>query len=109
MKDRKQTAVIALSTVVVLMAAAGFAYKMAEFAETILKDDLHGFGVSAIVTYLIGMFALLFLNVWAFLRGYFRDLEGPKYRMLEMEEDYERIERTTGRAPKVGAVAGKER
>lgn len=104
MKNRKQAVVIGFSTAVILMAAGGFLYKITEFAQTILKDELQGFGISAIATYLVGMFGLLFLSLWGFFRGYFRDIERPKYRMLEMEEDYERIEQRTGQPPLVEAL-----
>ena len=35
-----------------------------------------------------GFFCLFF---WAYAKGHFRDIEGPKYRMLELEREYDRM------------------
>ncbi|MBI4573037.1 MAG: cbb3-type cytochrome oxidase assembly protein [candidate division NC10 bacterium] len=41
-------------------------------------------------SYLLGMIPILFLMLWAVLRGHFRDIEQPKHRMLELQEEIER-------------------
>jgi len=79
---------------VLVMAVAGLAFvvKMAEFATTMAEDDVAGFGAVTVVTYLLGMLPILFLTLWAVFSGRFRDIERPKYRMLELDEQIERGE-----------------
>ena len=74
---------------VMVVAGLGFAFKMSEFSTTIMRNDVEGFGASAIGIYLSGAIPLLFLTLWAILTGRFRDIERPKYRLLEMHEEIE--------------------
>lgn len=73
-----------------LLAGGAFLNKMVHFIQTIQEDQILGFGAVAVGTYLCGMFPLLFLMLWAVLTGRFRDVEAPKYRMLELDEEIER-------------------
>ena len=77
---------------IIIMTVAGFAfvYKMTEFALTIVRDQVEGFGAVAIATYLIGMLPIVFVTLWAILTGRFRDIERPKFRMLELDREIER-------------------
>ena len=78
---------------IVVVAALAFIYKMTEFAFTWIDpatDRFGGFGFIAVGSYLLGMIPILFLMLWAILRGHFRDIEQPKYRMLELQEEIER-------------------
>jgi nitrogen fixation-related uncharacterized protein len=83
----RTVAVVGFSAAVLLIAGLGFVYKMTEFALTIVKDDIEGFGAVAIAIYLIGMLPIVFLTLWAVCTGRFRDVERPKYRMLELNAD----------------------
>jgi nitrogen fixation-related uncharacterized protein len=65
---------------------------MTEFALTIVKEDVEGFGAAAISLYLMGLLPIIFLNLWAILSGRFRDIERPKYRMFELDQEIERAE-----------------
>lgn len=80
---------IGFAAVVLVVAGVGFVYKMSEFAATIVKDEIEGFGAVAIGVYLTGALPLLFLTLWAILSGRFRDIERPKYRMLELDREIE--------------------
>jgi hypothetical protein len=84
---------------IVVMAVAGtaFVWKMADFVMTIGGDEVQGFGVAAVATYLIGMLPIVFLTLWAVLTGRFRNIEEPKYRMLEMDREVERGGELAGR------------
>jgi hypothetical protein len=77
---------------VVVMGVAGtsFVYKMTEFAMTVVRDDVQGFGAVAVGTYLIGMLPIVFLTLWAVFSGKFRDIEAPKLRLLELDREIER-------------------
>lgn len=81
-------AIISIVTILV-MVVAGFAFvqKMVEFAMTIGEDDVAGFGPASVMSYFLGMLPLLFITLWAAFTGRLRDVEAPKYRMLEMNED----------------------
>lgn len=86
----RDVAVYAFAAAVLVFAGLGFVYKMTEFASTIIKDDVEGFGAVAVSIYLIGMVPIAFFTLWAVLSGKFRDIEAPKYRMLELHEQIER-------------------
>lgn len=77
---------------ILVTCVAGFAFlnKMAEFVMTIVNDEVSGFGVVSVVTYLAGMLPLLLLTLWAAFSGRFRDIERPKYRMFELDQEIER-------------------
>jgi hypothetical protein len=82
--------VFAFAVAVMVVAGASFVYKMTEFAVTIVRDDVEGFGAVAVATYLIGMLPLVFVTLWAVLTGKFRDIERPKFRLLEIDREIER-------------------
>ena len=83
-------AVFGFTIGVFVIAGLGFAYKMAEFALTIARDDVEGFGAVAVSIYLIGMMPIVFVTLWAVVTGRFRDVERPKHRMLELDDEIER-------------------
>lgn len=78
--------------VMLLMAAAvlvpslfGFGTKFLEFI-ALYRGDVEGaFAISPILNYLFASLGFLFLFGWAALSGMFRDIEEPKYTMLENE------------------------
>ena len=75
---------------VMVVAGGGFLLKMFEFVMTMSGDEVAGFGAVAVSTYLLGMAPLLFLMLWAVTTGRFRDVEAPKFRMLELDREIER-------------------
>ena len=89
---RRRLVEIGFAAAVFVIAGLGFTYKMSEFAVTIVKDDVEGFGAVAVATYLIGMVPLLFLMLWAVMTGRFRDLEATKRRLFELDAEIERGE-----------------
>ncbi len=106
MKERsvRGLIIVGFAVAVLVVAGLGFAYKMSEFAVTIMKDEIEGFGAVAISIYLVGMVPILFFTLWAIATGRFRDIEHPKYRLLELDDE---IERGGGVSYRVGAtVAG---
>ncbi len=80
-------AIFVAMIVAMIVAGLGFVYKMIEFAFTIGGTEVAGFGAVAIGTYLLGMLPLVFLTLWAVVSGQFRDIERPKYRMLEIQAE----------------------
>jgi uncharacterized membrane protein YhaH (DUF805 family) len=81
--------VIAFATCILFVAGLGFVYKMTEFSNTIVRDDVAGFGATAIAVYLTGAIPLVMLTIWAVVTGRFRDIERPKYRVLELNDEIE--------------------
>ena len=88
--SRRSLIELALATGVFVFAGLGFIYKMSEFAVTIVKDEVEGFGAVAVATYLIGMVPMTFLMLWAVFTGRFRDLEATKRRLFELDAEIER-------------------
>jgi nitrogen fixation-related uncharacterized protein len=89
--------VFGFAVAVMAIAGMGFVYKMTEFVVTISRDHVEGFGAVAVATYLIGMLPLVFLTLWGVLSGKFRDVERPKFRMLELDSEIERGGELAGR------------
>ena len=88
--NRRTVVVFAFAVVVMVVAGTSFVYKMTEFAMTIVRDDVEGFGAVAVATYLIGMLPIVFVTLWAVFSGKFSDIERPKLRLLELDEEIER-------------------
>lgn len=87
---RRKIVEVGFGAAVCALAGVGFVYKMNEFAVTIVKDEVEGFGAVAIGTYLIGMVPMVFLMLWAVMTGRFRDLEATKRRLFELDDEIER-------------------
>lgn len=51
------------------------------------SGQLTGYAVLTSLSYLAVAVGFLFIITWAFLRGQFRDVEAPKYKVLELEKD----------------------
>ena len=89
----KGVVLFAMTIAVMSIAGGAFFYKMTEFAVTMARGDIEGFGAVSVATYVIGMLPLMFLTVWAVLTGRFRDIERPKFRVLELDDEITREER----------------
>jgi len=94
---RKGVVVFVIAVGVMVIAGGAFANKMLEFVLTMSGDEIAGFGVTAVATYLAGMLPLLLLTLWAAVTGRFRDIERPAERMLELDREIDREEMAHGR------------
>ena len=91
-----QRLLIAFCIVVIVAGAYGFTYKLVQFAKTLAeRGNFEHFAVFPMATYFLTVLGFLCLFVWAYLRGQFKDIEAPKYRMLEMEDEYDAEEERT--------------
>ncbi len=97
---RRALVVFSFAVVVMVIAGGSFVYKMTEFAATISRDDVQGFGAVAVATYLIGMLPLVFLTLWAAMSGKFADIEAPKLRLFELDREIERGGELGGKGPR---------
>ena len=90
---KRSFGMIVLALFILLPALFGFGTKFRELL-VLVGDQEGAFTVVPILNYLFvsGGFLLLFL--WAILHGMFRDIEGPKFTMLENERrlDAEEVE-----------------
>jgi len=89
-RDLRRLTVFAFAVVVMGVAGLAFTYKMAEFTMTMVHDEIAGFGVVAVATYLIGMLPIVFVTLWAVFSGKFSDVEAPKLRLFELDREIER-------------------
>jgi hypothetical protein len=76
---------IIFALVILIPSFVGFANKFREFI-LIFRGDVDGvFAITPIVNYLLASLGFFFLFCWAIAHGMFRDIEQPKYAMLENE------------------------
>jgi hypothetical protein len=74
-----------MALAVLLPSLYGFGTKFLEFI-ALYRGDVEGvFAISPILNYLLASLGFLCLFGWAALGGMFRDVEQPKYAMLENE------------------------
>lgn len=89
-RSRLRTSIHIFFVSAVLTAGGMFVFKLYSFLMTVQKDELAGFATDPIITYFFVALGFLLLLAWAFLSGQFRDLERPKYEMLERVYEQER-------------------
>jgi len=71
----------------IALAGVGFVFKLAEFIKSWVTTSGADFAIVPVATYLAVSAGYLCFFVWAFRRGMFTDIEAPKYRMLEMQDE----------------------
>jgi cbb3-type cytochrome oxidase subunit 3 len=74
----------------IFVAGVAFAYKIAEFLVTLNAPEAQGFADVPVTAYFFVAAGWLFLLVWCFRTGKFKNMEQAKYDMLRQEEEYER-------------------
>ena len=77
---------------VCLIAGGMFIFKLFSFMRTVKREEMDGFAFDPIMIYAFVAMGFLTLLLWAYLTGQFRDIEGPKYEMLERFAEQERQE-----------------
>jgi len=86
MTRRMRTVMWVMALAVLVPSCYGFGTKFLEFV-ALFRGDVDGaFAISPILNYLLASFGFLLLFGWATLGGMFRDVERPKYEMLENEQ-----------------------
>lgn len=92
---RTRTAFHVFFVLAVSVAGCMFILKLFSFMKTIKKDELAGFAFDPLIVYGFVAMGFILLLAWAYLTGQFRDIESPKYEMLERFEEQERAEGLT--------------
>lgn len=89
------------SVILVVTAGTAFMFKLIEFFYTATTDGSEALAsfLIPVLTYLTVAAGFGCMFAWAFLRGHYSDVEAPKYRMLEMQEQ---IDLAQSRAPRAG-------
>jgi hypothetical protein len=92
-QSRRRSLIVGVLAVLILVPALlGFGTKFREFLA--LWDDEEGaFTIVPIVNYLLATAGFFLLLCWAILHGMFRNIEQPKYQMLEQEKELDEEER----------------
>jgi hypothetical protein len=83
---RSQTITTIIFALVILIPSLyGFGNKFREFV-LLYRGDVDGvFAITPIMNYLLASLGFFCLFFWAIYHGMFRDIEAPKYTMLENE------------------------
>jgi hypothetical protein len=84
---KKNTILLVFHWSVIIIAGSGFTFKFIEFTYSIFKtgNDLVQFAVTPIVMYVLVAIGFFSLFIWTVLRGDYKDIERPKYRLFERE------------------------
>lgn len=83
------------SVAMIVTAGTAFVFKLIDFFITATTDGpgaLASFLIP-VLNYLLVATGFAFLFVWAYTRGQFRNVEAPKYRMLELDRLVEEHDR----------------
>ncbi len=84
---RRNRALTIFQWSVIIIAGTGFTYKFVEFTYSIFAtgNDLVQFAVTPIVMYSCVALGFFFMFLWTVLRGDYKDIERPKFRLFERE------------------------
>lgn len=92
-ESRTKTVVIAvIAAGIILPGGYGFIEKFVQFVRTLNTEEGGGFTIIPIMNYLLVAAGFTCLLVWAVAHGMFRDVEKPKYTMLDREAALDRRE-----------------
>lgn len=86
----KRIALWFLALGILIPGGYGFTEKMIQFIRTLNTEEGAGFTIFPISNYFLIAAGMACLLVWAVAHGMFRDIEEPKYKMLEQEAELDR-------------------
>lgn len=81
---------VVFGAIILIPSLLGFVMKFGEMIALTDVVDEGGFAVTPVINYLLASAGFFFLLLWAACNGMFRDLEQPKYAMLENESELDR-------------------
>ncbi len=85
---------ILFALIILPPALYGFGSKFRELVILVKGEEDGAFAITPVVNYLLISAGFFFLLCWAILHGMFRDVEKPKYSMLEREQELDQREAT---------------
>jgi len=91
-KSSRWSTIVPMTMAVLILAPAayGFVEKLILFIQAVRRDLIGGFTIVPVVIYFIVTAGMTCLLVWAIKQGMFRDVERPKFDMLEREAELDR-------------------
>lgn len=100
-KDSKLMRIVWVVLAIAILGPAGYGFceKLTLFILAVKRDLIAGFTLIPVANYLIVTAGMICLLGWAVLHGMFRNIEEPKYTMLEREEELDRREQSLGSRP----------
>lgn len=94
---RRRLILLLMAAAILVPSLYGFGTKFIEFI-VLYRGDVEGaFAITPILNYLLASLGFICLFAWAVLSGMFRDIEGPKWTMLENEA---LLDRADGQRPR---------
>lgn len=99
MESKTNRAMLIFMFLVVFLAGIAFSFKVFEFVYTSNQSPAADF-IMPVLTYLVVASGFFCLFLWAYLSGQFKDIEAPKYRMLELDRIFDEQERERKRNAK---------
>lgn len=81
------TVTVVFGVLILIPSLLGFVMKFGELVALTEGADDGGFAITPVINYLLASAGFFFLLLWAAVNGMFRDLERPKYLMLENERE----------------------
>jgi nitrogen fixation-related uncharacterized protein len=83
---------------VIIVAGTAFIFKLTEFIHVATSEGPNALAsfLIPVMNYLLVAAGFLCMFFWAYFTGQFRDVEAPKYRMLEMQREIDERETERG-------------
>ena len=81
------TVTIIFGVIILIPSLMGFVVKFGELMALTNDADDGGFAITPVINYLLASLGFFLLLLWAALNAMFRDLERPKYLMLDNERE----------------------
>ncbi len=91
-----QRVTIGLALAILIPSLWGFGSKFYEFVHLYRGASDGAFAIAPILNYLLASGGFFLLLLWAARNGMFRDIERPKYELLEREKQ---LDQPSGRGP----------
>ncbi len=82
--------VLIMAIAILIPSMLGFGMKFFEFVQTFRSDPAGIFAITPISNYLLASLGFFCLLIWATMNGMFHDIERPKHRMLEIDQQLDR-------------------
>lgn len=83
----RNSVLIFMSIGILVPSMLGFVAKFIEFIHTFRSSTDGAFAITPMLNYLLASLGFFCMLVWAISNGMFRDMERPKFDMLDLEDE----------------------
>ena len=94
----KSMVLLVMAVAILVPSMLGFAAKFIEFIHVFRGETDGAFAITPVLNYLLASIGFFCMLIWATVNGMFHDMERPKHRMLEIEEELNRSEASHARS-----------